>query len=158
MPCQLYFSVYESTCIQVTLICYSNLSLSLWVDMKNLLKYLLLLIVSGLFWNDAQSDIFSASRENAEHALSGTSGAVSSFSTTDSELALPVQLSFTNAVRAHVSVRRSNGFCRNNIESARFGKLLYIDSRSFISRKHKFMLSSVLTPVDRLIYQGKLII
>ena len=136
----------------------NQICLPLPIDMKNLLKYLVLVFATALFWNCADKSLSSVPGEGIPDmaAIEGT--VHTSISETDSELCLPRQISFANSYRAQSTVRRTNTAHRNNIEFAKAGKIVNPGLRYAIQTQSIIIHSSLMEPSHRLLCLGRLII
>lgn len=127
--------------------------------MKRLLKYLLPIIVVTAFWNGADNAVSNASEpvivdistiECTDHS--------SNFSKSESKPCLPRQLSFTSPLRAQNAARRTAGIQRLRIEFTKSDKVINPGLRQIILRNSTIIHSTLIEPVQRLLYLGKLVI
>ena len=125
--------------------------------MRNILKYLILVIVAAVFGH-ADLSSFSYLDTTAEENAIQSALYETSISASDSELCLPRQVSLTNTVRVQSTARRTNGVQRNNIEFTKAGKVINTGQRYFIQKKSIITHSSLIEPAHKLLYLGKLII
>ena len=125
--------------------------------MRNILKYLILVIVAAVFGHadfSAFSDLGTTTEDNSiQSALYETCIWAS-----DSELCLPRQESFTNSIRVQSTARRTNCVQRNSLEFTKSGKIINAGQQYFIQRKSIIIHSSLIEPAQKLLYLGKLII
>ena len=126
--------------------------------MKNLLKYLVFVLATVLFWNCADKSLSSVPEEGMTD-ISAIEGAVcASISETDSELCPPRQVSFANSYRAQSTVRRTNTIHRSNIEFAKAGKVINAGLKYVIQSQTIITHSSLTEPSHMLLCLGRLII
>lgn len=126
--------------------------------MRNILKYLLLFIVTAVFWDRADAVTSSADKDTyivfpAEESVFHTK-----ISASDSELSPPHHVSITNSVQVQSTARRTNGIQRNKAEFTKCGKVINSSQRYFIQKKTIITHSSLIEPAQKLLYLGKLII
>ena len=126
--------------------------------MRRWLKYLLPLMVAVAFWN-CKDNLLSTVPEEV-HATQAICDAVCDniISTSESELCLPRQVSYTSSSRVQTTARRTTGYSRDNIEFTKSGKIINAGLRYFIQTKSILIHSSLVEPAHKLLYLGKLII
>ena len=125
--------------------------------MRNLLKYMLLIMVAAVFGHadlSACSEPETTAAEMAVYAVTSDAN----ISAADSELCLPRQVSFSSGIRVQSTARRTNCAQRNNLEFAKSGKIINAGQQYFIQRKSIIVHSSLIEPAHKLLYLGKLII
>ncbi|MBR2162241.1 MAG: hypothetical protein IJ954_00005 [Bacteroidales bacterium] len=126
--------------------------------MRNLLKYVLVFIVTAVFWGRAEGH-GSAISANAETGFfSHLILSQQSISSPDTECCVPRQVSSASTTNIQSSARRTSYPNRSNIEFAKSGKIINADIRFFIQRKSIITHSTLIEPAHRLLYLGKLII
>ena len=126
--------------------------------MINILKYLLLFIVTAVFWDRADA-FASAADKDAEIVFPAEESVFhTKISASDSELSPPHHVSITNSVQVQSTARRTNGIQRNKAEFTKCGKVINSIQRYFIQKKSIITHSSLIEPAQKLLYLGKLII
>ena len=126
--------------------------------MRNILKYLLLFIVTAVFWDRADAVTSSADKDADIVFPADVSVYHTKISVSDSELSPPHHVSITNSVQVQSTARRTNGIHRNKIEFIKCGKTFNSSQRYFIQKKTIITHSSLIEPAQKLLYLGKLII
>lgn len=136
-----------------------NIFVSLFLEMRIWLKYLLLLVVVTVFWN-CKSDLVSVTvpEDTSSHQAICVAVSGNIISSSESELCLPRQISYTNPYRVQTTARRTTSYNRTNVEFAKSGKIINSGLRYFIQRKTIIIHSSLIEPSVKLLYLGKLII
>lgn len=126
--------------------------------MRNILKYLLLFIVTAVFLDRA--DAFASAAEMGTDTVfpAGESVSHTEISSSDSELYPPHHVSITNSVHVQSTARRTNGLQRNKVEFTKCGKVVNSSQIYFIQKKSIITNSSLIEPAHKLLYLGKLII
>lgn len=126
--------------------------------MRNILKYLLLFIVTAVFWDRADAVTSSADKDADIVFPADVSVYHTKISVSDSELSPPHHVSITNSVQVQSTARRTNGIHRNKIEFIKCGKTFNSSQRYFIQKKTIITNYSLIEPAQKLLYLGKLII
>jgi hypothetical protein len=126
--------------------------------MKRWLKYLLPLVVAVAFWNGKDNLLSTVPEEIISTQTICDAICDNVISTSESELCLPRQVSYTSSSRVQTTARRTTGYSRDNIEFTKSGKIINAGLRYFIQTKSILIHSSLVEPAHKLLYLGKLII
>lgn len=126
--------------------------------MKNLLKYLILLLVVVAFHNAAgRFDVPSQHSDESNIPVESSTFSVS-LSSAGSSLNLPSQVSFSSPIRVEESARRTDSHSRQNFVFVKAGKLINIGIRYYIQKTACVVKTSLTQHSAKLIYLGKLLI
>ena len=126
--------------------------------MKKMLRYLLPVIMTAVFWNCADKSASSV-QEVAPADLSVMASACQTgISSTDMEFCLPSQVSYANSQRVQSAPRRTASTHRNGLEFAKSGKVFNACLKYSVQRRSIIVHSSMIEPSHRLLSLGKLII
>lgn len=134
-----------------------EICLSLFPEMRHILKYLIPVIAAIIFLSGADKpSSHSAEQDNAvsHESLS----CQSSISATDSEICLPRQEASANVRLTRTSAGNSNALQRNNPAFAKSGRMVSAALVCFIQTRSIIFHSSHIEPAHRLLALGKLII
>lgn len=126
--------------------------------MTKLIKYLIPLLVVFSFWSCADTYLSSVPENFIADTFICEPDSQASISSTESELSVPRQTSYSSACRLKTSARRTTGLQRTTLEFVKDGKLVNPSLRYFIFKKSIYFHSSLIEPALRLHYLGKLII
>ena len=126
--------------------------------MRRWLKYMRPLVVAGAFWNGKDNLLSTVPEEIIATQTICDAVCDNVISTSESELCLPRQASYASQTRVQTTARRTAGCCRVNVEFAKSGKVINAGLRYFIQTKSILIHSSLVEPVHKLLYLGKLII
>ena len=126
--------------------------------MKRWLKYLLPLMVAVAFWNCKDNVLSTVPEETFATQAICDAVCDNIISTSESELCLPRQVSYTSSSRVQTTARRKTGYSRDNVEFTKSGKIINAGLRYFIQTKSILIHSSLVEPAHKLLYLGKLII
>lgn len=126
--------------------------------MKNLLKYLIPLLVVVAFHNAASGfDIPSQPTGVSEVPVENSAFSVS-LSSSGSSLNLPSQISFSSPIRVEESARRTDSHSRHNLVFVKAGKLINTGIKYFVQKTTCVVKTSLTQHSGKLIFLGKLII
>ena len=126
--------------------------------MRSWLKYLLPLVVAVAFWNGKDNLLSTVPEEIISTQTICDAVCDNVISTSESELCLPRQVSYTSSSRVQTTARRTTGYSRDNVEFTKSGKIINAGLRYFIQTKSILIHSSLVEPAHKLLYLGKLII
>ena len=126
--------------------------------MLKILKYLLPLLVTVVFFGNADRDSYIETDDISNLLCINAEASHSSIDASESELCLPRQVSFGNAQRVQSAPRRTTGMQRNNLEFTKSGKVCNAGLRYVIQKKSIIIHSSLAEPSHILLCLGKLII
>ena len=126
--------------------------------MKNLLKYLLVVIVAAVFWDRVEGFVHPDSNVKSTVQHVTDSQIHTSISASDSEICFPRQESFSSSHRVQSTSRRTNCTSRNNLEFTKSGKIINSGQRYFIQKQSIISHSSLIEPGHKLLSLGRLII
>ena len=132
--------------------------LYLSLQMKKLLKYLLLVIVAAAFFSGTEGSVSVDTTEQCPDIFLYDEAFELSLSAPESELAVPRQVFFAHTHQVQSSARRTVNSHRNNLEFTKAGKLINAGIQYFVQNLTIVKGSSLSDPAQRLLCLGKLII
>ena len=126
--------------------------------MKNLLKYLIPLLMIVAFHNAAgRFDVPSKSSAESNLPIENTALSVS-FLSGSSSLNLPSQITYSSPVRVEETARRTDSHSRQNFVFVKAGKLINTGIKYFVQKTTCVVKTSLTQHSGKLIFLGKLII
>lgn len=151
-------AVYRSKEIRHFICVADDVLLYLPSEMRRLLKYLLPVIVTAVFWGCADHSVPHVSEIAVADICFDGSACHTDISASESGFCLPRQVSFGNTNRVQSTVRRTAGAQRMNLEFAKSGKVVNAGLRYVIQLQSVIAHSSLAEPSRKLLCLGKLII
>lgn len=127
--------------------------------MRELIKYLLLIIFSVVFYDaTGRSDISYMEETVSASPIEIVEADSYISSDTDSDLCLPRQISSPSPARAQLSLRRADNILKQSLEFVKSGKIFNPNIRFFIQKTRIQNHSSSVDSAHDLTFIGKLII